>query len=186
VISITDGQIFLESDLFYAGIRPAINVGLSVSRVGSAAQVKAMKKVAGTLKLDLARYRELAAFAQFASELDKASRHQLSRGQRITELLKQPQYSPLSVVDQVLALFAATRGYVDHLELDEIKEYEEQLRDFIAQRYPEVRAELEKSLAIDDELEAKLKDALDDFKETFKPVDSEATKAETASATPEK
>ncbi|PJB76403.1 MAG: F0F1 ATP synthase subunit alpha [Armatimonadetes bacterium CG_4_9_14_3_um_filter_66_14] len=186
VISITDGQIFLESDLFYAGIRPAINVGLSVSRVGSAAQVKAMKKVAGTLKLDLARYRELAAFAQFASELDKASRHQLSRGQRITELLKQPQYSPLSVVDQVLALFAATRGYVDHLELDEIKEYEEQLRDFIAQRYPEVRAELEKSLAIDDELEAKLKDALDDFKETFKPVDSEATKAETASETPEK
>ena len=184
VISITDGQIFLESDLFYAGIRPAINVGLSVSRVGSAAQVKAMKQVAGTLKLDLARYRELAAFAQFASELDSATREQLSRGQHVTELLKQPQYSPLHVVDQVLAIFAATNGYIDHLELDQIRDFEAQLYEFIAQRYPEIRSELASKRAIDDELESELRTALDKFKETYKPAEATAAEGEPEAESP--
>lgn len=166
VISITDGQIYLEPDLFYAGVRPAINVGLSVSRVGSAAQVKAMKQVAGTLKLDLARYRELAAFAQFASELDKATQAQLARGERMTEVLKQDQYSPLHVVDQIIMLFAATRGYLDDLEVEEIRDFERGLYPFIAERYPEVRQALDKSKEITDEIEQQLHKALDDYKKS--------------------
>ncbi len=135
VISITDGQIFLESDLFNSGIRPAINVGISVSRVGGSAQIKAMKKVAGTLRLDLAQYREMAAFAQFASDLDKATQDQLARGERLTELLKQPQYQPMPVEHQVLVIYAATRGYVDHLPVSALGRWESELLDFFKTRH---------------------------------------------------
>jgi F-type H+-transporting ATPase subunit alpha len=138
VISITDGQIFLEPDLFNAGMRPAINVGLSVSRVGSAAQIKAMKTVAGRLKLDLARFRELAAFAQFASDLDKSTQAQLARGQRLTELLKQPNYRPIPVEQQVIVLYAAINGYMDETPVDQIGRFESELISTIQQRYPEV------------------------------------------------
>jgi F-type H+-transporting ATPase subunit alpha len=136
VISITDGQIFLESDLFHSGIRPAINVGLSVSRVGGSAQIKAMKQVAGTLRLDLAQYRDLAAFAQFASDLDKATLAQLNRGQRLTELLKQPQYSPMTVDQQVLVIWAGTNGYLDDLALEDVKKFEQGLLNFVENAHP--------------------------------------------------
>src|SRR6184192_630898 len=130
VISITDGQIFLESDLFYSGVRPAINVGISVSRVGGNAQIKAMKQVAGTLRLELAQYRELAAFAQFGSDLDQATQRQLNRGKRLTEILKQPQYQPLPVEKQVAIIYAATNGYLDPVPVDRLRQYEEQLYRF--------------------------------------------------------
>ena len=136
VISITDGQIYLESDLFNAGQRPALNVGISVSRVGSAAQTKAMKKVAGPLKLDLAQYRELAAFAQFASDLDKATRDQLTRGERISEVIKQPQFSPLSVERQVAILWVVTNGYLDDVPANKVREFEEQYLPFPRVREP--------------------------------------------------
>ena len=135
VISITDGQIFLESDLFYSGLRPAVNVGISVCRVGGAAQIEAMKKVAGTLRLELAQYRELAAFAQFGSDLDKATQQQLARGARLTELLKQGQYQPLPVEKQVLILYAATNGYVDALPIDSLGRYERELYAFVDARH---------------------------------------------------
>lgn len=138
VISITDGQIYLESDLFYAGIRPAVNVGLSVSRVGGDAQVQAMRKVAGRLRLELAAYRDLAAFAQFGSDLDKATRSQLERGQRLTELLKQPQYSPVSLDEQVIGIFAVTNGYADDVPVDEIKSFEQGLLKFMRTTHPEI------------------------------------------------
>jgi F-type H+-transporting ATPase subunit alpha len=138
VISITDGQIFLEGDLFYSGIRPAINVGISVSRVGGNAQIKAMKAVAGTLRLDLAQYREKAAFSQFASDLDAATRAQLERGQRMTELLKQGQYQPMPVERQVIILHAGINGFVDKLPVSSIKQYEEELFAFIADKHPEI------------------------------------------------
>mgnify|MGYP000520705036 CR=1 FL=1 len=143
VISITDGQIFLENDLFYQGIRPAINVGISVSRVGGAAQTKAMKKVAGSLRLDLAQYRELAAFAQFASDLDEATRKQLDRGQRVTELMKQKQYSPMSVGEMAVSLFAADRGYLDDVELAKIGSFESALIAHVKSAKPDLIAALD-------------------------------------------
>jgi F-type H+-transporting ATPase subunit alpha len=167
VISITDGQIFLEPDLFNAGMRPAINVGLSVSRVGSAAQIKAMKTVAGRLKLDLARFRELAAFAQFASDLDKSTQAQLARGQRLTELLKQPNYHPMPVEQQVIVLYAAINGYMDETPVDRIGRFESELISTIQQRYPEVVASVVNEKQITKENEEALKGALADFQSNF-------------------
>jgi F-type H+-transporting ATPase subunit alpha len=168
VISITDGQIFLEADLFYAGVRPAINVGLSVSRVGSAAQTKAMKQVAGRLKLDLARFRELAAFAQFASDLDKSTQAQLARGQRLTELLKQQQYQPMSVAQQVISIYSVINGYLDEIAVEQVGAYEKELLQFTSERYPEVADSINKESKLSDEAEATLKSALSEFTEQFK------------------
>ena len=167
VISITDGQIFLESDLFNAGQRPALNVGISVSRVGSAAQTKAMKKVAGPLKLDLAQYRELAAFAQFASDLDKATRDQLTRGEKISEVIKQPQYQPLAVEKQVAILWVVTNGYLDDVPTPRIKDFENQFYRFLETERPDVLTELGEKKELTDEIVAALKDATVAFKETF-------------------
>ncbi|EOI4171192.1 F0F1 ATP synthase subunit alpha, partial [Campylobacter jejuni] len=160
VISITDGQIFLETDLFNSGIRPAINVGLSVSRVGGAAQIKATKQVSGTLRLDLAQYRELQAFAQFASDLDEASRKQLERGQRMVEVLKQPPYSPLSPENQVVIIFAGTKGYLDDVVVSKIGEFEAALYPFIEAKYPEIFEQIRTKKALDKDLEEKLAKAL--------------------------
>ncbi|MDL0109506.1 F0F1 ATP synthase subunit alpha [Campylobacter felis] len=165
VISITDGQIFLETDLFNSGIRPAINVGLSVSRVGGAAQIKATKQVSGTLRLDLAQYRELQAFAQFASDLDEASRKQLERGQRMVELLKQPPYSPLSVEKQVVLIFAGTRGFLDDVVVSKIREFEDGIYPFIEAKYPDLFEQIRTKKALDKDLEDKLAKAIEDFKE---------------------
>ena len=167
VISITDGQIFLESELFYSGIRPAINVGLSVSRVGGSAQVKAMKQVAGRLRLDLAQYRELAAFAQFGSDLDKATKAQIDRGQRTTEILKQPQYSPLPVEEQVLSLYVAVNGYTDDVAVTDITKFEADFLKFMRVSYPEVAKTIREKKALSAETEASLKKAIAEFKETF-------------------
>lgn len=167
VISITDGQIFLETDLFYSGVRPAINVGLSVSRVGGAAQIKAMKSVAGTLKLELAQYRELAAFAQFGSDLDPATQKQLNRGQRLVEILKQGQYKPMSIEKQVIIIFAATNGYVDSYPVSALKKYEEELLTFIESRHADLLGDLRDKKALDDTVKPKLKKALEDFKALF-------------------
>ncbi|MFV2064849.1 MAG: F0F1 ATP synthase subunit alpha [Chloroflexota bacterium] len=167
VISITDGQIYLESDLFNAGQRPALNVGISVSRVGSAAQTKAMKKVAAPLKLDLAQYRELAAFAQFASDLDQATRDQLTRGERIAEVTKQPQFSPLAVERQVAILWVVTHGYLDDVAASAVREFEEQYYRFLEAEHPDVLSQLAEKLALDDEIVASLKSATESFKETF-------------------
>ena len=167
VISITDGQIFLESELFYSGIRPAINSGLSVSRVGGAAQIKAMKQVAGTLRLDLAQFRELAAFAQFASDLDKATKAQLDRGQRLTEVLKQGQYSPLSVEKQVMAIYLGTKGYLDDVAVKDVTRCEKEFLDFMEANHPEVGGDIIKTKKITDENEEALKKAIAEFKETF-------------------
>lgn len=164
VISITDGQIFLETDLFNSGIRPAINVGLSVSRVGGAAQIKATKQVSGTLRLDLAQYRELQAFAQFASDLDEASRKQLERGQRMVELLKQPPYSPLSVEKQVVLIFAGTKGYLDDVAVSQIREFEDGIYPFIEAKYPDLFEQIRSKKALDAELEEKLAKAINEFK----------------------
>ena len=168
VISITDGQIYLESDLFYAGQRPAVNVGLSVSRVGGAAQIKAMKKVAGKLRLELAQYRAMAAFAQFASDLDKATQQQLARGARTTELLKQSQYAPLSVEQQVVLLYAATNAYLDKYEISAIKKYEQELLAFLASaRGGGVLEAIRTKKDLDKDTEAKVKAALDEFAKDF-------------------
>jgi F-type H+-transporting ATPase subunit alpha len=167
VISITDGQIYLESDLFNAGQRPALNVGISVSRVGSAAQTKAMKKVAGPLKLDLAQFRELAAFAQFASDLDKATRDQLTRGEKISEVIKQPQYSPLAVEKQVAILWVVTNGYLDDVPTSRVREFEAQFYRFLEAERSAVLAALGERKALDDEVVAGLRDAVTAFKETF-------------------
>ncbi|EPR3950770.1 F0F1 ATP synthase subunit alpha [Campylobacter coli] len=164
VISITDGQIFLETDLFNSGIRPAINVGLSVSRVGGAAQIKATKQVSGTLRLDLVQYRELQAFAQFASDLDEASRKQLERGQRMVELLKQPPYSPLSVEKQVVLIFAGTKGYLDDVAVSKIREFEDGIYPFIEAKYPDLFEQIRSKKALDAELEEKLAKAINEFK----------------------
>ncbi|EOU2825461.1 F0F1 ATP synthase subunit alpha [Campylobacter coli] len=164
VISITDGQIFLETDLFNSGIRPAINVGLSVSRVGGAAQIKATKQVSGTLRLDLAQYRELQAFAQFASDLDEVSRKQLERGQRMVELLKQPPYSPLSVEKQVVLIFAGTKGYLDDVAVSKIREFEDGIYPFIEAKYPDLFEQIRSKKALDAELEEKLAKAINEFK----------------------
>ena len=167
VISITDGQVYLEPSLFFSGVRPAINVGLSVSRVGGAAQVKAMKQVAGRLKLELAQYRELAAFAQFGSDLDKATQAQLERGVRLVEILKQPQYEPRSLSQQVAILFAGTRGFLDKHPVDKLKEYETQLLSFIASKYPEVNREVDEKREIGPDLEKKMKDVFTEFEAVF-------------------
>jgi len=168
VISITDGQIYLETDLFYQGIRPAISVGLSVSRVGSAAQIKAMKQVAGKLKGDLAQFRELAAFAQFGSDLDARTRAQLDRGQRIVELFKQSQYNPMPVQVQVLVLFAMQKGYVDSIPVDRVKEFQNQLMEFFSTRKEALLTKILEKKQIDKELEPELIAALDEFKNFFK------------------
>ena len=167
VISITDGQIFLESGLFNSGIRPAINVGLSVSRVGGSAQIKAIKKVSGTLRLDLAQYRELQAFAQFASDLDESSRKQLDRGQRMVEILKQPPYSPLPVENQVVIIFAGSHGFLDDVPTSSIGKFEAELYPYIEAKYPEIFEEIRSKKTIEKDLEENLIKALNDFKATF-------------------
>ncbi len=167
VISITDGQIYLEPELFYAGVRPAVNVGLSVSRVGGAAQTKAMKQVAGTLRLDLAQFRELAAFAQFGSDLDKSTLAQIERGKRMVELLKQDQYVPMSMVEQVLVLFAATQGFLDDIPVESVKKFEQEVLRFMRDSKADVMKELGDKKAIDDELKPKMIAALDQFKKAF-------------------
>jgi len=167
VISITDGQVFLEPDLFYAGVRPAINVGISVSRVGGAAQVKAMKQVAGTLKLDLAQYRELASFAQFGSDLDKATQAQLERGVRLVEILKQPQFQPMSLAQEVVVLYAGVRGFVDKYPVEKIKEYEKQLLGFLESKYADVMKEIDEKQELNPELDKKIKDVLAEFDSVF-------------------
>jgi F-type H+-transporting ATPase subunit alpha len=167
VISITDGQVYLEPGLFYSGMRPAINVGLSVSRVGGAAQVKAMKQVAGTLKLELAQYREMAAFAQFGSDLDKATQAQLERGVRLVEILKQPQYKPMSLGEEVVVLFAGTRGFLDKYPVDKLKGYEPQVLDYVKGKYPEILKEIDDKQIISPELEKKMKEVLTEFDNIF-------------------
>ena len=167
VISITDGQIFLESDLFHSGVRPAINVGLSVSRVGGAAQLGAMKQVAGRLRVDLAQYRELASFAQFGSDLDKSTRDTLHRGARMTEVLKQGQYVPMSAADQVIAIFAVSEGYADDLELSDIARFESELIDYVNRSYPEFQGEVLSGKKLSADQQAKLKECIVNFKKTF-------------------
>ena len=167
VISITDGQIFLESDLFNSGIRPAINVGLSVSRVGGAAQIKAIKQVSGTLRLDLAQYRELQAFAQFASDLDESSRKQLERGQRMVEILKQPPYSPLPVEKQVVVIYAGAKGYLDDLAVSSVVPFEAELYPFLEAKYPEIFEQIRTKQVLNPEIEELLAKALNEFKTTF-------------------
>ncbi len=177
VISITDGQIYLETGLFYSGVRPAINVGLSVSRVGGAAQIKAMKQVAGTLRLELAQFRELAAFAQFGSDLDPTTKAQIDRGQRTTEVLKQPQYTPYPVEDQVCAIFTAVKGFLDDLAVDEVVDFEKQLLAFLHSSHPEIGASIRETKKLTDENEAALKAAIDEFKTRYKAAKNTETAA---------
>ncbi|QNP46399.1 F0F1 ATP synthase subunit alpha [Sphingomonas sediminicola] len=167
VISITDGQIFLETDLFYQGIRPAINVGLSVSRVGSAAQTKAMKKVAGSIKLELAQYREMAAFAQFGSDLDASTQKLLARGARLTELLKQPQYAPMPVEEQVASIYSGTQGFLDKVDTKDVVRYEAAMLSYLRNEKADILKAIRDSKALDDDTAAKLKDALTEFGKTF-------------------
>ncbi|MGH6894456.1 MAG: F0F1 ATP synthase subunit alpha, partial [Dongiaceae bacterium] len=167
VISITDGQICLETALFYRGIRPAINVGLSVSRVGSAAQIKAMKQVAGRIKLELAQYREMAAFAQFASDLDAATQRLLARGARLTELLKQPQFEPLPVEEQVVAIFAGVRGFLDRIKVEEVTSFEQAFRSEVEAKMPEVLESIRSTREITKETEEKLTKFLESFVKTY-------------------
>jgi F-type H+-transporting ATPase subunit alpha len=167
VISITDGQIYLESDLFYAGVRPAVSVGLSVSRVGGNAQTKAMKKIAGTLRLSLAQYRELAAFAQLSSDLDKGTKAQLDRGQRMVELLKQPQYQPMPTEDQVAVIWAATNGFLDAVPVTSIRRYETEFLQFLKSKYAAVIEQLRTRKELNDEVVAGLKKAAEEFKAIF-------------------
>jgi F-type H+-transporting ATPase subunit alpha len=170
VISITDGQIYLESDLFYAGIRPAINVGLSVSRVGGSAQVRAMRQVAGRLRLDMAQFREVAAFAQFGSDLDKATQAQLSRGQRLQEILKQPQYQPMSLEEQVVSLFAGTNGYADAVPVPQVKAWQGAMLRSLQASHDDLLADLAARKQITPETEAALRQALDSFQRTWQPA----------------
>ena len=167
VISITDGQIFLESDLFYSGVRPAINVGISVSRVGGSAQVRAMRQVAGRLRLELAQYREMAAFAQFGSDLDKTTQRQLARGERLVEVLKQDQYVPMPVEKQVLTIFSATNGYLDDYPVEVIGKYAEEMVRFVENRHPRILKDIKEKEKLDDDLQATMKNALDEFKNEF-------------------
>ncbi len=168
VISITDGQIYLESGLFYSGVRPAVNVGLSVSRVGGAAQTKAMKQVAGHLRLELAQYNELAAFAQFGSELDKASQMQLARGERLVELLKQAQYEPMPFEKQVVAIFAGVNGFLDDLPVGEVRRFEKELLDFVAARHPDIPRDLVAKRELSEDIKGRLKAAVEEFSAPFK------------------
>ncbi|MBZ4687933.1 MAG: F-type H+/Na+-transporting ATPase subunit alpha [Clostridia bacterium] len=167
VISITDGQIFLESDLFYAGIRPAINAGISVSRVGGSAQIKAMKKVAGRLRLDMAQYRELAAFAQFGSDLDKATQARLARGERMQEILKQDQYEPMPVEDQVAVIYVGVNGYLDDIEVDKVRKFEKEFLQFLKSTHKDILDAIREEKSISDENDEKLKKAINEFKEQF-------------------
>lgn len=167
VISITDGQIYLETDLFNSGVRPAVNVGLSVSRVGGSAQIKAMRQVAGTLKLDLAQYRELAAFAQFGSDLDKVTQNQLNRGQRLTELLKQSQFSPLSTEKQVVAIFAGTNGYLDDVRVEDVRVFEEGLYKYLDTAQSALLADIVSKKTLDDDLKSRIHAALKEYKQSF-------------------
>jgi F-type H+-transporting ATPase subunit alpha len=168
VISITDGQIFLETDLFNSGVRPAVNVGLSVSRVGFSAAIKAVKQVGSTLKLDLAQYRELAAFAQFgADQLDKATQAQLARGQRLTEILKQDQFAPFSVQKQVLSLFVATSGAIDNVPVDQVRRFESEFMEFVESSHGGILKTIAEKQALDDAIKADIKKAVDSFKERF-------------------
>ena len=167
VISITDGQIFLETDLFYSGVRPAVNVGISVSRVGGSAQVKAMKQVAGSLRMELAQYREMAAFAQFGSDLDATTQRQLARGSRLVEVLKQGQYEPLPVERQILIIYAATNGYVDHLPETVVRRYEAELYRFVENRHPDLFDAIRTKKQFDDELKPKVNKVLEEFKGIF-------------------
>jgi F-type H+-transporting ATPase subunit alpha len=167
VISITDGQIFLESDLFYSGIRPAINVGISVSRVGGNAQIKAMKKVAGSLRLDLSQFRELEAFAKFGSELDQETQKALARGERLVATLNQPQYVPWPVEEQVMIIFAATKGYADDVPVADIGAFNADLRDFLGQQHPEIGKQIATSKDLGVETEAELRSAIEAFKEMW-------------------
>ncbi len=169
VISITDGQIFLETDLFYKGVRPAISVGKSVSRVGGAAQIKAMKSVAGTIKLELAQFRALEAFAAFASDLDKASQQQLSRGRRLVELLKQPAYAPYKVEEQIISIYSATNGYLDGYPELEVRRYEKEMLEFMKSKYSKIVKAIAEQKAISNETKAELNAALDEFKAVFQP-----------------
>ncbi|MBI5360979.1 MAG: F0F1 ATP synthase subunit alpha [Planctomycetes bacterium] len=168
VISITDGQIYLEPDLFYAGVRPAVNVGISVSRVGGNAQIKAMRRVAGRLRLDLAQYRELAAFAQFASELDKATKAQLTRGERLVEILKQGQFEPMQVADQIMIIYAGTNGYLDDLPIEKVKEFEKKLLEYMKENHPAIKETIKKTGNLDTPTEQKLTEAIKEFKQAFK------------------
>ncbi|MGB9662501.1 MAG: F0F1 ATP synthase subunit alpha, partial [Moorellaceae bacterium] len=167
VISITDGQIYLESDLFYAGVRPAINVGLSVSRVGGAAQIKAMKQVAGRLRLDLAQYRELAAFAQFGSDLDKATQARLARGERMVEILKQDQYQPMPVEEQVAVIYTAVNGYLDDLPVERVRPFEAEFLRYLRSQRPEILAGIREKKELTPELENSLKEAIKECKDLF-------------------
>jgi F-type H+-transporting ATPase subunit alpha len=167
VISITDGQIFLETELFFRGIRPAVNVGLSVSRVGSSAQIKAMKKVAGSIKLELAQYREMAAFAQFSSDLDASTQQLLARGARLTELLKQPQFSPMPVEEQVISIYAGTKGYLDKIPVGKVGEFERRLLGDLRAPHPEVLASIRDSREMNGETEKALVSFMDGFAKTF-------------------
>jgi F-type H+-transporting ATPase subunit alpha len=168
VISITDGQIYLEADLFHSGVRPAINVGNSVSRVGGSAQIRAMRQVAGTMRLDLAQYREMAAFAQFGSDLDKATQAQLSKGERLVEILKQDQYQPLPVEKQIAIIFAATKGFLDDLPVSACREFERELHKFLDSHHPGTLAAIREKKQLDDELSKELSQAIANFKEDFK------------------
>ncbi|MEJ5300696.1 MAG: F0F1 ATP synthase subunit alpha [Thermodesulforhabdaceae bacterium] len=167
VISITDGQIYLEAGLFFAGVRPAINVGLSVSRVGGAAQIKAMKQVAGRLRLDLAQYRELEAFAKFGSDLDKATLAQINRGMRLVELLKQPQYQPMPAEKQIVSLYAGTRGFLDPIPVEKVTEYEKQMHEFMETKHPEILREIKEKKELTPDLDEKIKKALEEFAQIF-------------------
>jgi len=169
VISITDGQVYLEPGLFFSGIRPAINVGLSVSRVGGSAQTKAMRKVAGSLRLDMAQYRELEAFAQFGSDLDKATQRQINRGRRLVEVLKQPQYQPMAAEKQIMILAAGAYGYLDEWPVDAVSAYEKQMLEFMESKHGDILKEIKEKGQISDELEARIKKALDEFKPMFQP-----------------
>ncbi|MDR7866183.1 MAG: F0F1 ATP synthase subunit alpha [Sporomusaceae bacterium] len=177
VISITDGQIFLESELFYSGTRPAINAGISVSRVGGSAQIKAMKQVAGRLRLDLAQYREMAAFAQFGSDLDKATKALLDRGQRMTEILKQPQYEPVPVEEQILTIYAGVNGYLDNIPANEVVHFEQDFIKFMKANYAEISKTIREKKVIDKETEAALKEAVKEFKDTFAAYDKTGAQA---------
>ncbi len=171
VISITDGQVYLEPGLFFSGVRPAINVGLSVSRVGGSAQTKAMRKVAGTLRVEMAQYRELEAFAQFGSDLDKATQRQLNRGRRLVEVLKQPQYKPMAAEKEVAILFAAANGYLDEWSERTVSQYETQVLEFLGNKYPDLLKEIKETGDISESLDEKLKAALDEFKTSFQPAE---------------
>jgi len=182
VISITDGQIYLETDLFYQGVRPAINVGLSVSRVGGKAQRPTMKKVAGSLRIDLAQYRELAAFAQFGSDLDAITQRQLSRGERIVEVLKQPQYAPVPLAEQVTIIFAATEGMLDEYAVKDITRFEADILAFMRTKHKDILEEIQTAEKLNDDLRKKLVDAINEFKELFAKEGEQAPKAETEKA----